>query len=177
MDLAGLELSARSMASSMLSKRVPQSQPPDATTPLLQNKDICARVASTSGPPAHTFVEPGCRELQGIGYMEGGRADGQAVAWWPIPCMTQGPGYATAASRLRDGCVPATRRLRPGYATATEHLASGAGWKVDKGVADCAGGVATVTPGCAGLATPLAPLLHWQSRLYAQTGPPKRRDG
>ncbi len=80
-----------------------QRRPPPKALPLLQNKDICARVASTSGPPAHTFVEPGCRELQGIGYMEGGRADGQAVAWRPIPCMTQGPGYATTTSRLRHG--------------------------------------------------------------------------
>ena len=132
-----------------------QRRPPPYASALLQNKDICARVSSTSGPATHTFVEQGGRELQGIGYMEGGRADGQAVAWRPTPCMTQGPGY-----------VPATG-----------HLASGAGWKVDKGVADRAGGVATVTPGCAGLATPLAPLLHWQSRLYAQTGPPQRRHG
>ncbi len=35
--------------------------------------------------------------------MEGGRADGQAVVWRPTPCMTQGPGYATTTSRLRDG--------------------------------------------------------------------------
>ncbi len=34
--------------------------------------------------------------------MEGGRADGQAVAWRSIPCATQGHGYATATSRLRD---------------------------------------------------------------------------
>ena len=90
------------MASSMLPRRVPQGQPPDAT-PLLQNKDICARVSSTSGPAAHTFVEQGCRELQRIGYMAGGKADGQAVAWRPTPGMTQGPGYATPTSRLRPG--------------------------------------------------------------------------
>ena len=102
LELAGLELSARSMASQMLPRRVPQGQPPDAT-PLLQNKDICAKMWSTSGPAAHTFIESDCRELQGIGYMEGGRADGQAVAWRPTPCMTQGPGYATAMSRLRPG--------------------------------------------------------------------------
>ena len=70
---------------------------------LLQNKDICARVSSSSGPPAHTFFKPGCRELQGIGYMAGGKADGQAVVWRPIPCATQGPGCATAAPQLRDG--------------------------------------------------------------------------
>ncbi len=80
-----------------------QRRPPPYASALLQNKDICAIVSSTSGPAAHTFVEPGGRELQGIGYMEGGRADGQAVAWRPTPCMTQGPGYATTTSRLRDG--------------------------------------------------------------------------
>ena len=68
----------------------------------LQNTNDCARVASTSGPATHTFVEPSCSESRGIGHMEGGRADGQAVAWRPTPCMTQGPGYATATSRLRD---------------------------------------------------------------------------
>ncbi len=92
----------RSMASLMLSRRVPQGQPFDAS-PLLQDKDICARVASTSGPAAHTFVEQGGRELQGIGHREGGKADGQAVAWRPTPCMTQDPGYATTMSRLRPG--------------------------------------------------------------------------
>ncbi len=66
--------------------------------------------------------------------------------------------------------ITAARRPRHSYATATGHLPSGAGWEVDKGVANRARGGTTVTPGCAGLATSLVPLLHWQSRLYAQTG-------
>ncbi len=63
--------------------------------------------------------------------------------------------------------VTVARRPRHCYATATGHLASGAGWEMDKGVANCSRCVTTVTPGCAGLATPLATLPHWQSRLYS----------
>ncbi len=100
------------------------------------------------------------------GYMAGGNADGQAVGWRPTPCVTQGCGRATPTGQLRDG-----------YGTATGRLATWAGWKVDKGVADRAGGVATVTPGCAGLAVPLVPLPHRRSRLYAPAGGLQRRHG
>ena len=66
--------------------------------------------------------------------------------------VAQGHGCAAATSRLRDASL------------------RGPAGKCAIGVANRSRCVATVTPGCAGLAVPLATLPHWQSRLYAQAG-------
>ena len=62
----------------------------------MQNKDICAIVGSTSGLAAHTFIEQGCRELQGM------RIYGRRESRWSSSGLAAHSLY-DARSRLRDG--------------------------------------------------------------------------